>query len=305
MTNRPSIKRIPVGKLGSVNIDLPVLTFGWGKPKRVITTGLHGGEESGLWILSELLPKLPARLPGQLVVLPSASPLTQAFKTRFSPVDFDNPNRAFPGSERGNLSARTAQALKPIIQGADCLIDLHCFGQAGAFTGVFVKVGRPSIQKRSLNLLAQLEPEVVWLEPGLTPDGRPSVSALDGFSRTLSVPSCTLEMPKPDQLSTEMKNRIVSGLLNLLTQPKAKAQLTAPILLRQDVRADQAGFFVPIAQPLDPIKADSLVGRLYQMPDLKPKLIRSELAGRLFLINRPGLVRTGDKLYAVGRPARL
>ncbi len=114
MTNRPIVKRIPIGELGSVRIDLPVLILGRGKPKRIIVTGAHGNEESGLWILAELIARLPARLTGQLIIIPSASPLTQAFKTRFSPVDFDNPNRTFPGSDAGNLSARTANALVKI-----------------------------------------------------------------------------------------------------------------------------------------------------------------------------------------------
>ncbi len=112
-------------------------------------------------------------------------------------------------------------------------------------------------------------------------------------------------MPKADHLSVELKDRIVTGLLNLVTGMKASKAVKVPVLIRKDIRAAQAGFFVPNAQPLDRIKVGTVIGQLYQLPELKPFLTRSNLTGQLFLINRPGLVRTGDKLYSIGRPARL
>lgn len=282
-------------------MSLSVVAYGAGQPKRVVVTGLHGGEESGVALLSRLVAQLPDSFSGSLVLVPSASPLTQAFKTRNSPIDGSNPNRMFPGKKTGTLSERTAAALTIVIQGADTVIDLHCFSQDCLFTGLDVNTGAPDIQQQSRRLINSLGPDIIWKLDGTEVDGSKSTVALDGYARSIGIASCTVEMPRADHLSNVLLDRIVAGLNAALFSP-AVAEPSIPVITRRDIRAERSGYFNPLVRPGQPVAVGAVIGSLTDIATLATRPVKSALAGTLFLITRPGIVRTGDKLYSIGQP---
>lgn len=306
-----TITRKFIGTIGTISLTLPIIRVGRGRPSVAIVTGLHGGEESGLLIIRDVLASMKRkRQRGSVTVIPSGNPLTQAFKTRFSLLDGANPNRVFPGRRDGDISARIARATIDAVRSADVVIDLHCFSQDCVFTGVLVDIGNPAIAARQRMILQLLKPDCIWIERSATPDGSPIRQNLSGYLNSVGVPSIAIEMPRPDRLTDIDRRRIGESLLRVV-QGLSKRTVTSttssriPELVRSDIRADASGFFIPERRPLTSLSRGMSVGRLVDPLTFRETVVRSPRVGRLFLIARPGLVRTGDKLFALGTPVPL
>ena len=158
------------------------------------------------------------------------------------------------------------------------------------------------MKKKSAEFLQVLQPDVIWKEKDTTPDGLPSTSTVDGYCRTIDVPSFTVEMPKADQLELELRTRIVKSLKQVLFNQAVNQKKDIPVIVRQDFRADQSGFFIPLAKAMDQVESGQVIGKITSPTTLEETEIRNQLTGRLFLIARPGLIRTGDKMYSIGEP---
>lgn len=302
------ISQYSIGSIGIVPIKLPVLTIGKQPPIVSIVTGLHGGEESGLLILRDLIRALRRRpFQGTLRLLPSGNPLTQAFKSRFSPIDFVNPNRAFPGKANGDLSQRIAFETLRLLRGSAAVIDLHCFSQDCVVTGILVSSGSSAVVEQNRRLLGLLSADCVWVERLATPDGQSIRNNLGGYLNSIGVPNVGIEMPRADHLSPAARQQVVQGILRMLRAlergilPPARLKLE---LRRRDVRADVSAMFIPLKSPLAKLSRGTLVGRLIDPLTFRETAIVSPMAGRMLLIARAGLVRTGDKLFAVGQSVR-
>lgn len=298
---------LPVGSIGTLPVSLPLVSVGSGRPRIALVTGLHGGEESGIAILRDLLPRL-AQLPGEYLLFPSGNPITQATKQRFAFPDGLNPNRAFPGSAEGSLTRRIAYVMTERIGQADLVVDLHCFSQECAFTGILVAGGTSEVRQRAQNAIAALTPDVVWVDRGSMPEGGSSSATLSGAMHQRGIPSIGIEMPRADHLSTALHNRIVDAVV-ALCQATVSGTLTGsaqpircPTIVRHDVRAKNSGFFTSSRRPLEPIIQGSVLGSLTDLETLQVSSVESQASGLLFLVARTGIVRTGDKLYAIGEP---
>ena len=52
------LRKINIGQLGTLSIDIPVLSIGAGSKRVVLLCGIHGDERSGLFVVNKLLPSL-------------------------------------------------------------------------------------------------------------------------------------------------------------------------------------------------------------------------------------------------------
>jgi predicted deacylase len=94
-----------------------------------LVAGVHGYEYPPILALYRLKDCLdPKNLSGTVILVHIANlPSFQKRTIYYSPVDWKNLNRVFPGSPEGTLSQRLASVLtEEVIRKCDCLIDLHC-----------------------------------------------------------------------------------------------------------------------------------------------------------------------------------
>jgi uncharacterized protein len=97
-------------------------------PKLLVTAGVHGAEYSAIEAARRLAALDPARLSGELTILPVIN--IKAFWSHqpyINPLDGKNINRVFPGDPNGTASDRLAAWLVQTgMRGMDAYVDLHC-----------------------------------------------------------------------------------------------------------------------------------------------------------------------------------
>lgn len=133
--------RVPRGEMRSgflavpekdgVGTSIPVTVIHGAKKGTVLAlvAGVHGYEYPpvlALYRLKEMID--PQKLSGTLVLVHIANlPSFQKRTIYYSPHDWKNLNRVFPGDAHGTLSQRMALVLtEEVVRKCDALIDLHC-----------------------------------------------------------------------------------------------------------------------------------------------------------------------------------
>jgi len=116
-----------------VTQDVEVFRFGSGKPRVLVTAGLHGGEMTGQYAAFELIERLQDEdVEGEVTIIPRANPAAFRRMQRTSPFDEQDMNRIFPGDEEGSPSQRIAHHIYQIAREQDYIVDLHCCGPQGS-----------------------------------------------------------------------------------------------------------------------------------------------------------------------------
>jgi predicted deacylase len=110
--------------------QIPVLTVQAPQPGpvAVITANLHGDECTGIGVVHLLYERLPELLiAGEVHMYPSLNPLGLVENQRRIPQEPLDPNRAFPGAQRGGLAQRHALRIWSDLTGRrpSFAIDLH------------------------------------------------------------------------------------------------------------------------------------------------------------------------------------
>lgn len=95
-----------------------------------ITCAVHGNEYSGPQTALELFRKLKTmRLKGRVLILPVANVPAFVENKRFTPLDYQNLNREFPGNPNGTYTQQLAAAIsKEVLNVVDIHFDLHSGG---------------------------------------------------------------------------------------------------------------------------------------------------------------------------------
>jgi len=102
-------------------------------PNVVITGAIHGNEQTGVHAARLLMKELEkVEVTGHIKVIPVANPTAYYHRQRVSPFDNVDMSRVFPGSSKGSLSLRTADALWGETADAEYIVDLHCCGLTGS-----------------------------------------------------------------------------------------------------------------------------------------------------------------------------
>ena len=139
-----------------VTIPVTVIAGDSPGPRVVCVAGIHGDEPEGVTALHELGQELdPSALSGTLVLVHCANPPAFRARTRRTPEDDLDMNRAFPGDRDGTVTERLAHhLLHDIAADADLVVSMHSFGN-GSLTVPYVEFGRDSAVARESQTAAE------------------------------------------------------------------------------------------------------------------------------------------------------
>jgi len=179
--------RVPVAqRLTTGDVEIPAVVVHGRKPgpRLFVSAALHGDEINGVEIIRQLLARpLLRQLRGTLVAVPVVNVYGFISQQRYLP-DRRDLNRSFPGSARGSLAGRLADAfLKNFVEGSTHGIDLH--------TGAIHRTNLPQIRARletpEVEEMARAFGAPVILNSSLRP------GSLRASARDLGIPTLVYE----------------------------------------------------------------------------------------------------------------
>lgn len=137
---------------GSIMIPITVVKNGAG-PTAVLTGGNHGDEYEGPTALFDLAARVHAAdVSGRIVIVPAFNYPAFMNKSRTSPIDGGNLNRAFPGRSDGTITEKIADYFQTeILPMADFVLDIHSGGKTldfVPFAAYHVLPANPDLQAR-------------------------------------------------------------------------------------------------------------------------------------------------------------
>lgn len=224
--------RVPPGTRASGFLEVPVKNgVGTSVPVTVIhgiregkvlalVAGVHGYEYPPILALYRLKDRLdPMNLSGTVILVHIANiPSFQKRTIYYSPVDWKNLNRVFPGDPDGTLSQRLAYVLtEEVIRKCDCLIDLHCGDGNEALIpySYWMVSGDPKIDAATKQMCLAFGIRYIIIDETKAKDLSDS-RYLGNTAVLLGKPAITTESGYLGKTDEESVSRNVSGILNVM-----------------------------------------------------------------------------------------
>jgi len=299
------IRKLNIGQLGTLKIDIPVISIGTGPKRAVFLCGMHGDEKSGLFVINELLKEVK-ELQGTIDIVLATNPLAQALQQRVSPNDSHDLNRVFPGNAKGEFTQRIAKEVVRLCEGASIVIDLHTFQDNAPIVAIFMNSGTSTIRKKIKDLIKIFSPDAVWKLNFASQDEAKLTGALGPILANMEIPNFAVEMPECFLISDDQIKRVKEGLLGVLGNvgiSKSDIEIgktSPPMFHKINIRTDNAGLFLPAKKVLSKVTPGDIVGQLVRLPLFEAEDMKASCSGTLLVIKTRDLVSTGDTIFSIG-----
>jgi predicted deacylase len=310
-------KRIEISRMlngATLTVPLHVLTGREAGPTLGVTCMVHGDEPLPAIVLRELFSELDtAKLKGRLAVVSVSNPLATAAFNRQSNEQHGKTDlhEAFPGSPKGNLTQRVANAIcKNLLDHVDALLDFHSGGSGGRLQNRCGFNGKApeQVRKRSIELCRAFGTPLIQESsvPGSGPDyvntrGIPSVGG--------EVGGCYLG----GQTTSWYKEAIKENLRSLMAElgmlvgekpNKTPGQILFPLKAKAELRPTHGGYLVSyLESPTDVGKRVTKGTKLGEVLDLYSWEVLEELVapfdGHVFFSRYSGIIEGGTQGFAV------
>ncbi|MGH3680813.1 MAG: succinylglutamate desuccinylase/aspartoacylase family protein [Natronosporangium sp.] len=305
-------------RLDRTTVGIPyVITHGSQPgPVLLVDAGTHGDETEGILAVQQLSREVTAgQLSGTLVAVPALNYLAAEGMSRLTPKTLlgepnsTDLNRSFPGRPDGSTTQRLAHRYgTEVIPRADYLITCHGAG-ASLMVGhkVLFEDDGTEWGKRNWELARALGWPVLCTEVGYTGT---SMDVAKQHGIPCIVPECGGADRLPDGHRAAVRS-IVDGLLNvcrhlgMLTGQVRRPERYVHYSGNEHVHAGRDGFleYEPGFDLGSEVRKGQRVGVLRDVyGDLAQELV-SDWDGTITLVRRYPLVRTGDWICSVTRPA--
>ncbi len=297
---------LKIGEIGTLNISIPLIKIGSGKPKVLFLVGVHGNEISGLFVIQRLLEKLKLKT-GELGIITAANPLAQGLKQRGTPIELKDLNRTFPGNKDKDFTSRLAAKIFALAKECDLVIDLHTFEDPSPIVAIFMNHGSKEVKNASLKLIKTFNPDIIWQLNTQTKEETRLSGALGPKLAEDGVSNFAVEMPECFRISDEQLDKVTEGLRNvfsllgMMNTKVQSAQNKIPVFERRQVHADVSGLFIPQKSLMDKVKKGETVGEIVSIRNFTKTKTKSPFAGPLIVLKNKDLVNTGDTLFTVGK----
>ncbi|MFI3239259.1 MAG: M14 family metallopeptidase [Bacteroidales bacterium] len=192
-----------------------VISSGDSKQRVCIVTGTHGDELEGQYVcykLANILNESLDKLDGTVEIYPALNPLGVDTISRGIPgFDLDM-NRIFPGNKDGVMAERAAYEILEDLKGASMVIDIHS-------SNIFLRE-MPQIRinvdssDRLVPLAQQLGVDFIWVHEAATVLEATLAHSLN----STGTPCLVVEMGVGMRINHSIGNKLVAGILNMLTE---------------------------------------------------------------------------------------
>ena len=300
---------IPLPDFGALKVNLPIISFGEGRPKITIICGMHGHETSGLLVINKLIQSLNLTK-GQIAIMPSANPVAQALKIRDFPNMLDshiNLNRCFPGKANDEYSLAIAKAIAENVADSDLVIDLHTFSLPCPVVGILADGPRETVN-RSHELFNILQPDIIWKVDTARSSEAEFSKTLGHYLHQQKKNFLGIELPNIFRVTEDQVDKMVTGLnrvfasLGMVAGENQISPAMVPVFSRFPyARAASSGLFIAKKKLLDTVQVDDEVGVLVNLYTLDAQKVVSPYAGKIIILLDKDFVRAGDKLFSVAQ----
>ena len=296
------IKR-KVGKIGSLEINIPIIKIGSGKPKLSIIAGIHGNETTGLFVIRKLLKKIK-NIKGTIEIIPSANPFAQATRTRVSVIDNFDLNRIFSGQNQRSISEHIANNILKIVKNSNLVIDLHSFDMETPLMGILIKTDE-KISEKNKKILEFFSPKQIWVLD--TKGEEKKFEGSLGFQlNKIGITNIAIEMNQEENFSEEEIEHSVEGILRIMKKMKMinleikKEKQEIKFFKRREELSEESGIFTPSKNTNQKVKKGEIIGVITTIPEFREKKIKSHFSGKIMQISRKKMIMPGEKIAAIG-----
>jgi len=280
-------------------------------PVLALVAGVHGYEYPpilALYRLKELID--PRQLAGTVLLVHVAN--VPSFLKRtiyYTPQDWKNLNRVFPGDPQGSLSQRLAYVLtREVVDRCDVLVDMHCGdGNEDLLPYSYWMIsGDEALDRRTRELALAFGLKHIIIDTTRTKD--PADSKYLGNTAILrNKPAITTEAGLSGGREEEFITLNIQGVLNVLRHLKMMEgpvpALTDPVWIdRYEVVTSPAtGLFYPLTKMGHWVQTGERVGFVTDLLGRKVGDVLAPYSGIvLYIISTPPISQ-GEPLFEVGR----
>jgi predicted deacylase len=276
-----------------------------------VTAGVHGDEYEGLLIARRLIAEIGTDdVAGRLIVMPGVNwPAVEA-RTRTSPIDRQNMNRAFPGDPRSGPTAMIADFIeRALLPGTDVALDLHSGGTKSIYApcGYVYGMGERAFRARKLAAAHAFGAPMTAVVNATSSSG-----SLSAACERHGVPMVATELGGGARLDREAFDIGMRGTLNLLRHAGVLRGAPQPTRTSLHLTASADAYLMAAVDGLfeafhglgDMVEAGEAAGRIWPMDDLsrEPSPVAFGAAGRILCVRTMPMVRRGDLLLHTGAP---
>ncbi len=307
------VRNIFIGSLGTIRIEIPLLVFGTGRPRILIMATQHGGERSGLLVISKFVKSLML-LRGTCLITPIINPLGLILRTREEPVERLDLNRSYPGSDAKDFSKRIAAKIFKLAKNCECIVDLHTFTRRDTKVLGVITRGRRPVSAKVNELMRAVGPDAVWEINYGRIDDKGFFGDIDFALSPMGVPVIGLEIPMEEKITDRDIDLVSRGIINILAEFKMtntssrghmSKNIGIPVYTSEYLYATESGIFFPTKSVLARVNRGDRIGYIQSIPDFRSIVIRTPSNGTILSLYLRGFIRTGEKLASIGRKIRI
>jgi uncharacterized protein len=282
-------------------------------PVLLLTAAVHGYEYPPVRALQRLRRTIdPRTLNGTLLLVHVANMPSFLKRTvYYSPVDWKNLNRVFPGRADGTISERIADVItRQLIDRATHVIDLHC-GDGNESLRPYlywVTTGDPAVVQQGRQLALAFGMDHIVIESNRPNDPGASVY-LSNTAITRGKPALTIESGALGQSDEESILRIERGIAgvmkHLAMQPDGPNPMQNPVWIgRNEVLTSKAtGLFYPAVERGHTVAEGTLIGTVTDFFGRILQEIRSPFEGEILYVIGTPPISEGEPVAFVGARA--
>ncbi len=265
-------------------------------PVACLTAGIHGDELNGIEVVRRTLDRAkPDALSGTLVGIPIVNLAAFRRSSRYMP-DRRDLNRFFPGRPRGSSASRLAYSVfEKVVRQCDALVDVH----SGSFNRTNLPQVRGDLRRPEVLRLAR----AFGSEIAIHNEGRQGT--LRRAASEAGIPAITYEAGEPMRFQSAEIERGVLGVEHMLAQlgvrTAAASNGPAPELYYRArwIRADDGGILAARAKLGDKVKANQVLGTIFDPISNEKSTIRATHAGRVIGVALDQLVMPGFAAFHI------